>query len=138
MGIRGLKKYIQADRNKLYKDEVLLKSKPLIVDGNALTHMLSKAPGREYGGDYGAHYDHLDSFFKKVNNKKIKMFIVMDGGKNPEIKRKEIIKRRCNQINELKIFIENGNGKLPLPLFMSTQFKEVLKANEIPFVICEG
>ena len=132
MGIRGLTKYI--DNNKLYKDEVF-DSKPLIVDGNALMQVLmSKAPGREYGGDYGAHYDHLDSFFKKVKNKKIEMFIVMDGGKNSEIKLKTILYRRRDQINNLK----NGKGDLPLPLFMSSQFKEVLKANQIPFVICEG
>ena len=139
MGIRGLTAYINK-KGISFKDEVTLQGKPLIIDGSALMwKLMYNAPGREYGGDYDAQYDYLNAFFKTVKRMKIKMTVLIDGGKNVELKLKTFESRQQKRINRIIRFNYEGyeyRGSLPFPLFSS--FDEVLRENEIPFVLCDG
>ena len=144
MGIPGLTTYIK-DRKKLFfKDEVTIQDKPLIIDGSALMWMLLyDAPRREYGGDYDAQNDYLNSFFKKVKRMKIEMFVLIDGGNNVELKLETTESRHRQQIERMTRFNNEGTnyrgvrGELPLPLFSASQFHEVLRENGIPFALCD-
>ena len=144
MGIPGLTTYINNRRKLFFKNKVTLDSKPLIVDGSALMWQLMRnGPGREYGGDYDMQHDYLDSFFKKVKQMNIEIFILMDGGSNVLLKLETTISRRRKQVERVARFNHEGwgyggdYGELPLPLFIQAQFKEVLNANGIRFAICE-
>ena len=136
MGIRYLSSYVsQCNQFEsiTFEDGVCL-----VADGlNMLRNLLKESDSQE-GGNYDEYHCIFKEFFWTVKRKNINLYLVMDGGKNLDMKLKTIIERKEKKAKK-HVFDEKKfrADELPIGQFAKFVFFEVMKEVDVKFVVCD-
>jgi len=140
MGIPRLTSFVHSTENLW--TTIDLHDTELVIDGMALYFYLYRNSGLDCrcGGQYDEFYQAVVAFFLALKSKHVDCFVVFDGTIDPSGKKLKTIKSRVEEsikvANELSTY-EYDVGLFVIPLLSAQVFKQTLRDNSIPFVVCD-
>ena len=139
MGIPGLTSFVHSTENLW--TTIDLHDTKLVIDGMSLYFYLYAKSGLDCrcGGQYNEFYQAVVAFFVALKSRRVDCFVVFDGTIDPSGKKLETIKSRIVQSIETanKLSRLPDDGLFLIPLLSAHVFKQALRDNSIPFVICD-
>ena len=139
MGIPGLTSFVHSTENLW--TTIDLHDTKLVIDGMSLYFYLYANSGLDCrcGGQYNEFYQAVVAFFVALKSRRVDCFVVFDGTIDPSGKKLETIKSRIVQSIETanKLSRLPDDGLFLIPLLSAHVFKQALRDNSIPFVICD-
>ena len=138
MGIPRLTSFVNSTENLW--TTIDLHDTKLVIDGMALYFYLYGKSGLycRCGGQYDEFYQAVIAFFLALKSKHVDCFVVFDGTIDPSGKKLKTIKSRVEQsiaaANELSRY---DVDLFVIPLLSAQVFKQALRDNSIPFVVCD-
>ena len=139
MGIPGLTSFVHSTKNLW--TTIYLHDTKLVIDGNSLFFYLYENSGLDCrcGGQYNEFYQAVIAFFLALKSRRVDYFVVFDGTIDPSGKKLKTIKKRVKEslktANKLSRLADDN--LFLIPLLSAHVFKQALRDNSIPFVICD-
>ncbi|XP_015778517.1 PREDICTED: protein asteroid homolog 1-like [Acropora digitifera] len=138
MGIPRLTSFVNSTENLW--TTIDLHDTKLVIDGMALYFYLYGKSGLDCrcGGQYDEFYQAVIAFFLALKSKHVDCFVVFDGTIDPSGKKLKTIKSRVEQSIEAASELSRYDASLfVIPLLSAQVFKQALRDNSIPFVVCD-
>ena len=137
MGVYGLETYVEAEGSSGSED-IELEYTRVVLDGNPLLYYLYQDCNLDVksGGQYKQFHDKIVEFFRRLEEKRVQSFVLLDGASDPSGNKLRTSEERL-KLKIKRVLDFDYKSQMPL-LARQTFIQTIENISGVQYAVCDG